>query len=52
MDHTVFEQCPVKGTNWLAIEKHRSACVSAQPDQSLMGTLWVAKGPMFLQAEN
>ena len=29
----------------------RSACASVQSDQSLMGALRVAKGPMFLQAE-
>ena len=30
----------------------RSACASAQPDQSLLGALWIATGPKFLQAEN
>ena len=32
--------------------RHGSACTSAQSDQCLMVTLWVAKGPTFLQAEN
>ena len=31
--------------------KLRSACASVQSDQSSMGTLWVAKGPRFLQAK-
>ena len=34
------------------IEDSRSASASMQSDQSLIGALWVGKGPTFIQEEN
>ena len=32
--------------------KTQTTCQSAQPDQSMMGALWVAKGTKYLQPEH
>ena len=45
-----LSQCPAKGKDGMCVHHRlRSACASVQ---SLIGILWVAEGPLFLQAEN
>ena len=50
-----ISQCPAEGTSWHVSPTNTqiSLRINTVGSESLMGTLWLAKGPMFiLQVEN